>query len=179
MVGMFSCPPRPSMLPWIPPRFNSLTLPLNPWIQFLFLTFILCSPNTLSFKSLPMSPGCGDRTTILVSVKFPEVVGFWRRNIGFNYICFIWMGTSCWTIYLIMLLNVYCGFLCRVLSSVYMYFSSGLCRGITPDLILMVKAHLKGVDRGSRFSRNIQVLGFMLGEKWSSRESCVSLRHFL
>ena len=87
--GNVQPPPRPSMLLWIPPRFNSWTLPLNPWIRFLFLTFILCSPNTLSFKSLPMSPGCGDRTTILVSVKFPEVVGFWRRNIGFNYICFI------------------------------------------------------------------------------------------
>ena len=43
-----------------------------------------------------------------------------------------------------------------------MYFSSGFCGGITPELVLMAKAHLKGDNRGSRFSRNIWVLGFMV-----------------
>ena len=29
------------------------------------------------------------RPVAIPTVKFPEVVGFWQRNIGFNYVCFI------------------------------------------------------------------------------------------
>ena len=73
----------------MPPKFSLWTLPFNSWIQFLLFIFISRFFNTFSFKSLPMSLGCSDRTNVLVSLKFPEVAGFWQRDIDFNYICFV------------------------------------------------------------------------------------------
>ena len=107
-VGMFSRPVIPSTLSRILLSFSLWTLLLNSWIQFLPFIFISRLINTFPFISLPKSSGYRDRTIVFVSFRFLEVARLWRRNIDFTYIGFVWMGINCWTIYLIMLINVYC-----------------------------------------------------------------------